>query len=152
VRFGDGDERYITLPLNLQLLILDHHHQTSSIECYLHSQGPNKTSTLSTTQIVYSSTTMPHHLNNHTHTHDVIPQPCTTISLSPCVNYVDGSPLGPVSFMPLPSSPFERQMDVRGLMRMRLMLAEKQVMFATRQCSCGRYVIAGKRCPCGVQN
>jgi hypothetical protein len=78
--------------------------QTSSIECYLHSQGPNKTSTLSTTQIVYSSTTMPHHLNDHTHTHDIIPQPCTTISLSPCINYVDGSPLGPVSLRLCPLS------------------------------------------------
>jgi hypothetical protein len=40
---------------------------------------------------------MPYHLNNRTHCQDTMPQPCTTILLSPCVDYHAGSPLGPVS-------------------------------------------------------
>ena len=41
---------------------------------------------------------MPHHMNNITHSHDSDPRPCTTVPLSPCVNNLDSSPLGPVSF------------------------------------------------------
>jgi hypothetical protein len=45
----------------------------------------------------YTIATMPHHLSNHIHCQDTTPQRCTSIPLSPCVNYHTDSPLGPVS-------------------------------------------------------
>lgn len=57
---------------------------------------------------------MPHHMNNRTHSHDSDPRPCTTVPLSPCVNKLDSSPLGPVSPILLSSSSFPALLYLLG--------------------------------------
>jgi hypothetical protein len=157
VEDGDGrwDERYITLPCNLRLW--DFHHQTNffhpSLRYYLYLQRSNKPSTSqkhNRTSINNNASPpqQPHpQPRYHPSTlHDYPPLPLCQPSRWLCPPWsCKFETLIPRFLLPTPETKKYGRQQI-------LMLWGKQVMFATRQCSCGRYVIAGKRCPCGVQN